>query len=136
MQQPASKRLFIAYIVVAVLTAVMMGISATGKLTLNPGAVQVIHTMVGVPMNLFPVLAACEIAGGLGLLAGIFRPRLGVAAGVGLVLYFVGAMLAHVRVGDWAGMKAPITPLLFSIAALTLRLTSMRRAAVARRGIA
>ena len=90
-------------------------------------AVKVIHDTVGVPLSLFPVLAALEIAGGLGLLAGIFRPKLGVAGGGGLVLYFVGAMVAHVLVGDFAGLKAPIGPLLMSSAALTLRVKSMPR---------
>ena len=63
----------------------------------------------------------------MGLLAGIFRPRLGVAAGAGLVLYFIGAMVGHLRVGDWDGLKAPIAPLLLSALALTLRLASLRR---------
>lgn len=124
MASHSDKRLFIAYVVVAILTAISMGVSASGKLTLNPGAVQVIHDSVGVPLSYFPLLAGLEIAGGLGLLVGIFVPRTGIAAGVGLVLYFVGAMLAHVRVGDWAGLKAPIMPLVFSIAALTLRIKS------------
>jgi hypothetical protein len=122
-----SKGRFIGYLVVAPLVAVMMGISASGKLTLNPGAVQIIHDVIGVPLSLFPVLAACEIAGGLGLLAGMFWPRLGVLGGAGLVLYFVGAMVAHVLVGDWAGLKAPIAPLLLSTTALLLRATTSRR---------
>jgi uncharacterized membrane protein len=74
------------------------------------------------------VLAACEIAGGIGLLIGISRPKLGVAAAVGLVLYFIGAFVAHVRVGDWPGLKAPITPFVLACAALALRISSMRRA--------
>lgn len=129
MEKPAGKGLTIAYNVVAVIMALMMFVSASGKLTLNPGAVHVIHDVVGFPIHLFPLLAACEIAGGLGLLAGIFRPKLGVAAGVGLVLYFICAFIAHVLVGDWAGLKAPITPFLLSVAVLLLRIVSMRRAA-------
>jgi hypothetical protein len=126
MEKSSSKRLSIAYIVVATLVALMMFFSASTKLTLNPGAVQVIHETVGVPLSLFPVLAACLIAGGIGLLAGIFRPKLGVAAGVGLVLYFLGAMVAHIAIGDWAGVKSPIVPLVLAGAALTLRILSMR----------
>ena len=129
MAKSAGKGLFIAYVVVAVLMAVMMGISASGKLTLNPGAVKVIHETVGVPLSLFPVLAACEIAGGLGLLAGIFKPQLGVAGGAGLVLYFVGAFVAHILVGDFAGLTAPIVPFLMAVASLTLAVKVMRRRA-------
>ena len=128
MAKSAGKGLFIAYVVLAVLMALMMFFSAGTKLTHNPGAVHVIHEVIGVPLALFPVLAACEIAGGLGLLAGIVRPKLGVAGALGLVLYFVGAIVAHVAVGDWAGLKAPITPLLLACATLALRITSMRRA--------
>ena len=121
------KRLAIAYIVVAVLLALMMGVSASGKLMQIPGAVQTIHGVVGVPLKLFPVLAALEIAGALGLIAGIFRPKLGVAAAGGLVLYFIGAITGHVIAGDFAGIKAPIAPFVLSVAALALRLRSMPR---------
>jgi hypothetical protein len=127
MEKPAGKGLTIAYNAVAIIFALMMFFSASTKLTLNPGAVHVIHDVIGFPLDLFPLLAACEIAGGLGLLAGIFRPKLGVAAGVGLVLYFVCAIAAHVRVDDWAGLKAPVTPFFLSIAALVLRVVSERR---------
>jgi hypothetical protein len=122
------KRLDIAYIVVAVVVALMTFISAAGKLTHNPGAVHVINEVAGVPLGFFPLLAICEIAGGMGLLAGIWRTKLGVAAGGGLVLYFVGAMIAHVRVGDWDGITAPITPLVLSGVAFALALKRMRAA--------
>ena len=127
MPQSASKGLRIGYVVVAILMALTMFVSASGKLTLNPGAVHVINEVAGVPMSLFPVLAICEIAGGLGLLAGIYRPKLGLAAAAGLVLYFVGAIIAHVRVGDWAGISAPITPFVLACAALTLSILRTRR---------
>ena len=54
MEQIAGKRLNIAYIVVAILMARMMGISASGKFTLNPGAVRVVHDVAGVPMSFLP----------------------------------------------------------------------------------
>jgi hypothetical protein len=37
----------------------------------------------------FPLLAACEFAGTLGLVAGIWQPALGVAGAVVLVIHFV-----------------------------------------------
>jgi hypothetical protein len=127
----AGKRLTLAYIVLAVLLALMMCASASFKLTYHPAAVQAIHAVVGVPLNLFPVLAALEIAGGLGLIVGIFRPKIGVAAGIGLVCYFAGALIAHARVADWVGITAPIMPFLHSLATLSLRVVSMRREAAA-----
>ncbi|HEY3557554.1 MAG TPA: DoxX family protein [Kribbella sp.] len=39
-------------------------------------------------------------AGSLGLLAGLALPVLGVLAAAGLVLYFLGALTAHLRVHD------------------------------------
>ena len=113
--------------VVSVVVALMMFFSASTKLTHNPGAVHIIHEVIGVPLGLFPLLAACEIAGGLGLLAGIILPRLGVAAAVGLVVYFIGALTAHLLVRDFAGLKAPIVPFLLACTALALRLRSLRR---------
>lgn len=129
MAQPGSKGLFIGYVVVAGLMSLMMFFSAGMKLVLNPGAVHVIHEVIGIPLGLLPALAACEIAGGAGLLAGVLRPKLGVAAGIGLVLYFVGAIVAHVAAQDWAGLKSPIVPLALACAALALRVRSMKAAA-------
>ena len=129
MARSPGRGLFIAYVVVAALMGPMMFFSAIMKLKQNPGAVHTIHEVVGVPLSLFPLLAVCEIAGGLGLLVGIFRPKLGIAAAAGLVVYFLGAMIGHVLVSDWAGLKAPITPMLLSIAALVLRISSVKRAA-------
>jgi hypothetical protein len=128
MATPPARGLTIAYNVVAVLAGIMMCVSATGKLTYNPGTVKIVHEVNGVPLSLFPVLGACLIAGGVGVVVGIFRPKIGVAAAAGLVLYFLSAMVAHLAVGDLAGLAAPIVPLLLSVAALTLRILSMRRA--------
>ena len=74
MEKSAGKGVRIAYMVVAILFALMMFFSASFKLTNNPDAVHLIHEVIGVPLALIPVLALCEIAGGLGLLAGILRP--------------------------------------------------------------
>lgn len=62
---------------------------------------------IGVPDTWLPRLAALEIAGAAGLLAGLaFRP-LAVAAGVGVVLYFAGAVFFHARAHDRKGLIAP-----------------------------
>jgi DoxX-like family len=68
---------------------------------------KVIHEVVGVPLKFFPFLAACEFVGAAGLLIGIVWRPLGLAASVGLVLYFVGAMIGHVRVGDFRDLAQP-----------------------------
>jgi DoxX-like family len=56
--------------------------------------------MLRVPRSWVPVLGTFLALGSLGLLAGFAVPALGVAAAVGLVLYFVGALVAHLRVGS------------------------------------
>jgi uncharacterized membrane protein YphA (DoxX/SURF4 family) len=50
---------------------------------------------VGVKPNQIPVLALLEIAGGLGVIAGIWLPVLGLVSSAALVLYFVGALYSH-----------------------------------------
>jgi DoxX-like family len=111
-----------AYLVVTILFALIVTFSGIGKLRRDPHQVQVIHETVGVPLNFFPLLAACEFAGALGLLAGIKFPGLGVAAGTGLVIYFVGAAVSHLRVGDFKGLGSPSFMLVVAAGALALRL--------------
>lgn len=75
-------------------------VSATGKLTKQAAVGELLdHVEVhGVLRDLLPVL---QIAGGLGALVSLIRfPRVGVAALSGLALYFAGAVIAHLRVGD------------------------------------
>jgi hypothetical protein len=53
---------------------------------------------VGAPRSWLPALAALKGAGAAGLLLGLLGfPTLETAAAAGLVLFFVGALIAHVR---------------------------------------
>ncbi|MGA5299453.1 DoxX family protein [Nucisporomicrobium flavum] len=56
--------------------------------------------MKRLPLTWMPRLGAVLAAGSLGLLAGFVVPPLGTFAALGLVLYFVGAFIAHLRVGS------------------------------------
>jgi hypothetical protein len=116
----------VAYIIVAAVFTVMLTLSARMKLVRDPVAVEVIGGAVGVPLRLFPVLALLEIAGGVGLLAGIGLEPLGVTAGVCLVAYFIVAIASHVRRHDLvAGHVLPaLVMLAISAAALALRLAA------------
>src|SRR3954469_25040112 len=53
-----------------------------------------------IPRSWVPRLGLVLAAGAAGLLAGFAVPVLGTAAAAGLVLYFVGALVAHLRVGS------------------------------------
>jgi hypothetical protein len=112
----------IAYLVVTVFFAAVAAFSGIGKIRHDAHQVRVIHETVGVPLKFFPLLAACEFAGALGLLAGIAWPPLGVAGGIGLVLYFVGAVVSHLRVGDFKGIGPAAFMLVVAAGALILRI--------------
>ena len=56
----------------------------------------------------------------MGLLLGIWSPWVGLAAGVGLVLYFVGAVVSHLRVSDIKGIGPAVFMLLVAVATLAL----------------
>lgn len=111
----------IAYLAVSIVLAAVVLFSGIGKLRHDPHIVRVIHETVGVPMKYFPLLAACEIAGAVGLVLGIWWPILGIAAATGLVTYFIGAVVSHVRVGDLKGIGPAAMLLTVSAAALILR---------------
>ena len=53
---------------------------------------------------------------------GIWWATLGIAAGIGLVTYFLGAVVSHLRVGDVRGIGAAVFMLALAAGALTLRI--------------
>jgi hypothetical protein len=111
----------IAYLATTTVVALMVAFSALGKIRRDPAIVKVIVETVGVPEKYLMALAGCELAGVTGLLAGMWWPPLGIAAAVGLVVYFVGAVASHLRVGDVKGI-GPAVFMLFAVStALTLR---------------
>ncbi|MFJ8147074.1 DoxX family protein [Streptomyces sp. NPDC096048] len=76
---------------------------------------------VEVPASWIPGLAALKAAGAAGLLIGLLGVRpLGIAAAVGLVLFFVGAVVAHVRARVFRNIAFPAGYLALNTAALVL----------------
>lgn len=122
---PKNRRRFeIAYVLVAVLFAATLLMSARAKLAAPEELVAAIHERFGIPMSGIGVLAAFDIAGAIALVAGIWRPSFGIAAGIGLAVYALVVILAHLWVGDSNALSSLITPVLLAIAALVLRLWS------------
>jgi uncharacterized membrane protein YphA (DoxX/SURF4 family) len=111
-----------AYLVITLVFAAMVAFSGLGKIRRDPKIMHVIHEVVGVPLKYFSLLAACELAGALGLVLGIWWPFMGVAAGIGLVLYFVAATVSHLRVRDVKGIGPAAFMLALAAAALALRI--------------
>jgi hypothetical protein len=117
--------MFIALVIASIVLAVMCAGSAAMKLKRDERSVAAISGTVGVPLRLFPVLAALELAGAAGILIGLWLEPLGIAAAIGLVVYFLCAVIAHLRVNDTKGLTAPLAPLVLAIAVLVLRLTTL-----------
>ncbi len=92
--------------VVSLLLAAFMLVSATGKLTRMEPVVESL-TAAGVQPSMFPILAAIQVVGAVGLVVGVFVTGIGIAAAIGFVLYFIGACVFHVRAGDAQGMAVP-----------------------------
>jgi len=114
-----------AYLVTTIVFAAMVAFSGIGKIRRDPKIMHVIHEVVGVPLKYFSPLAACELAGAVGLVLGIWWPSIGVAAGIGLVVYFVAATLSHLRVSDVKGIGPAAFMLAVGAGALALRILTL-----------
>jgi uncharacterized membrane protein YphA (DoxX/SURF4 family) len=112
--------MFILTAIVSTLLAVILLVSAGGKLAKNPGIMEVMAT-VHFPESRLWLLASAELIGAAGLLVGLFYWPIGIAAAVGVIAYFIGAVAAHLRVGDEKFTAAAIL-LLVGVAVLVLRL--------------
>lgn len=91
--------MFAAYLTVIILGAVINGGAAVTYL-IGHDYPKTQADMKGVPRKWVPVLGILLAAGTAGLLAGLAVPLLGTLAASGLVLYFIGAIIAHLRVGS------------------------------------
>jgi hypothetical protein len=78
---------------------------------------------VGVARSWLPTLGTLKLAGAVGLIAGLLGlPAIGVAAAAGLVLFFIGAVIAHVRARVLYNITFPGGYLALSAASLVLML--------------
>jgi hypothetical protein len=114
--------MFIAAAIISGLLAATLTMSARGKLV-NDDRVMAVMTKVGFPRDKVWLLATAELAGALGLVAGLFWWPIGVAASAGVILYFLGAVAAHLRVHD-KRLEGATVLLLVAVAALVLRAVS------------
>ncbi|MCG5450259.1 MULTISPECIES: DoxX family protein [Micromonospora] len=91
--------MFAAYVAVTILASVFTGFAAVTYL-IGHDYPKAQADMKRVPRSWVPRLGVALAAGSLGLLAGFAVPLLGTLAAAGLVLYFIGALIAHLRVGS------------------------------------
>jgi len=108
------------YVVVTILAALANCFAASLNLV-GAESVKVVADRVRVSprwMIPFGVVLAC---GAIGLLVGFVVPVLGTAAAVGLVVYFICALSAHLRVRD-PGIAGAVSFLVLVVAALLANL--------------
>jgi hypothetical protein len=104
----------IAYVVIALTTAIVTGGIAVADFI--PAGFVLANSWL-------PALGAAKLAGAVGLVAGLLGLRaLGIAAAVCLVLFFVGAVLTHVKAHVLYNIAFPGAFLCLSAASLALML--------------
>ncbi|MEU9606436.1 DoxX family protein [Streptomyces sp. NPDC048057] len=109
-----------AYVIITVIT-VLANVGNVVMDFANPKSVQANAAEVRVPANWIPWLAALKGAGAAGLLVGLLgAPAVGLAAATGLVLFFVGAVAAHVRFGVFHNIAFAGSYLALAVATLAL----------------
>lgn len=114
--------MFTGYVVVVVVTALAnVGIAIADYARAD--FVLANSAEVGVPRSWLPLLATVKVAGAVGLVVGLLAaPRLGIAAAVGLVAFYVGAIAAHLRARVLYNLAFPGLYLALAIASLVLAL--------------
>jgi hypothetical protein len=114
--------MFTAYVVVTVLAAATTAFAAIVDF-IRPQWLLANMAKAGVPQSRLLSLGALKAAGALGLLVGLRVPLLGVVAAVSLVLFFVGAIITHLR-AHFYSFTYPAAFLLLAVGSLGLRLAS------------
>jgi DoxX-like family len=116
--------MFTTYMIVTVLVAMANSYAAINDF-LRAEFVLSSMDRLGIPEAQLLPLGVLKAAGAAGLLVGIGVPLVGVAAGLGLVLFFVGAIVTAVRAHWYAHIPQPAMFLLLAAGALVLRLASV-----------
>jgi len=108
--------MYITYLITTCLAALANGYAASLNLV-GAESVKVVADRVRVPREWMVPFGILLAAGAAGLLVGFAVPVLGKAAAVALVLYFICAVSAHIRVHD-RGVGGAVTFLALAVAAL------------------
>ena len=106
----------IIYITITILAAAAYGYAAVLNFV-GAESVKGVAEKVQVPTRWMIPLGTLLAAGASGLLLGFAVPVLGLAAAIGLVLYFVGALSAHARAHD-SGIGGAVSFLVLAVATL------------------
>ncbi|MGW1912201.1 DoxX family protein [Streptomyces sp. NPDC002076] len=96
-----------AHIVVTLIAALMAGFSGAVLLMRAQWIVKAL-TDYRVPRSWWTLLGVAKAAGAVGLVVGLFVPVIGVAAGIGLVVYFLGAAVTVARARWYSHIPFPL----------------------------
>jgi hypothetical protein len=107
----------VTYLVITIVAALANGYAASLNFV-GAESVKVVADRVRVSRRWMVPFGAVLACGAVGLLTGFAVPALGTAAAIGLVVYFTGAVSAHLRVGD-RELGGAVFFLLLATAALT-----------------
>lgn len=113
-----------AYLIVTIITIVANAWAAAADFV---RARFVLATMaeVGVPRPWLTPLGMLKAAGAAGLLIGVLGARpLGIVAAIGLVLFFAGALITHIRAGVLHNIAAPATYFVLAVASAILAIAT------------
>lgn len=96
-----------AYVIVTIVAALWVGFSAFSLLRRAPFVVDPL-VEYGVPQAWWTPLGLAKAAGSIGLIVGLWIPAIGVAAAIGLILYFAGAVVTVLRARSYKTVAFPI----------------------------
>ncbi|MFD6420955.1 DoxX family protein [Streptomyces sp. NPDC060198] len=116
--------MFVSLAVTTVVMAALLLVSATAKSLRTRHITEQMSTL-GVPQSLMGFLTAAQIAGAAGAVAGLRWGPVGIAAAIGLTLYFAGAVVFHLRVGDHKGSLPAASLAVASVALIVLRAATL-----------
>jgi hypothetical protein len=117
--------MYALYVVVTILVALANGYAASLDFV-GAESVKLVADRVQVSRRWMVPLGVLLASGAAGLLVGFAVPALGTAAAIGLILYFICAVSAHLRVGD-RGIAPAVFFLLLAVSALATNLGYHKR---------
>jgi hypothetical protein len=110
-----------AYVVTTVVAAVFVGYSAWAVFSHASWVIKALDDY-GVPRAWGPWLGTAKAAGAVGLLVGLFVPLVGVAAEVGLIVYFTGAVVTVIHARWYSHIAYPLVYVAPVVASTALRI--------------
>jgi hypothetical protein len=114
--------MFIAYLVVTIVTIIANIAVAIADFLLAESTLKT-SAEVGVQRKWLRPLGALKAAGAGGLVLGLLGvPWIGVAAATGLTLFFIGAVVVHIRARVFHNIAAPASFLALAVGTLVLTL--------------